>query len=123
MSLEPLFVSNRVVAIIVPKAPFVAWINAADPVPTTPAVTLADAQAEPSAFLIPTNEADDVDQPDKRWIQRCWKVLFEQMLEDWYTDPALWPRNLTIKMFREWCDIRIHSIVLDCGDTPIEYED
>ncbi|WP_028215462.1 hypothetical protein [Paraburkholderia mimosarum] len=123
MPLEPLFVSNRVVAIIVPKAPFVAWINAADPVPANPTVTLADAPEEPSAFLIPTNESDDQDQPGKRWIQRSWKALFEQMLADWYTDPALWPRNRTIKMFREWCEIRIHSIVLDCGDTPIEYED
>jgi hypothetical protein len=69
------------------------------------------------------SDPDDQDQPGKRWIQRSWKVLFEQMLEDWYTDPALWPRNRTIKMFREWCEIRIHSIVLDCGDTPIEYED
>jgi hypothetical protein len=49
MPLEPLFVSNRVVAIIVPKAPFVAWINAADPVAANPTVTLADAQEEPSA--------------------------------------------------------------------------
>ncbi|WP_321899775.1 hypothetical protein [Paraburkholderia heleia] len=93
MPLEPLFVSNRVVAIIVPKAPFVAWINAADPVPANPTVTLADAQEEPTAFLIPTNEADAPDQPGKRWIQRSWKVLFERMLEDWYTDPTLWPRN------------------------------
>jgi hypothetical protein len=45
------------------------------------------------------------------------------MLDDWYTDPALWPHSRTVKMFREWCEIRIHSIVLDCGDTPIEYED
>jgi hypothetical protein len=48
------------------RAPFVAWINAADPVPANPNVTLADAQEEPSAFLIPTNEADDLDQPGKR---------------------------------------------------------
>ncbi|WP_233874568.1 hypothetical protein [Paraburkholderia adhaesiva] len=123
MSLEPLFVSNRVVALIVPKAPFVAWINAADPAPANPTVTLADAQEEPSAFLIPTSGTEDPDQPGKRWIQRNWKALFEHMLEDWYTDPALWPRNRTIKMFRDWCEIRIHSIVLDCGETPVEYED
>lgn len=45
------------------------------------------------------------------------------MLEDWYADPALWPSKRTIKMFREWCEIRIPAIVVDCGDTPIEYED
>ncbi|MFP3708563.1 hypothetical protein SB783_31575 [Paraburkholderia sp. SIMBA_009] len=72
------------------------------------AVTLTDAQEDPSVFLIPTNGTEDPDQPGKRWIQRNWKALFEQMLEDWYTDPALWLRNRTIKMFREGCDIRIH---------------
>lgn len=123
MALEPLFVSNRVVAFILPKAVFVDWINAADPMPSKGAVTLADAHEEPTAYLIPTDDSDDQDQPGKRWIQRNWKILFERVLEDWYNDPELWPRNRTLKMFREWCEVRIHSLVLDCGDTELEYED
>ncbi|WP_019939597.1 hypothetical protein [Bordetella sp. FB-8] len=123
MTLEPLFVSNRVVAIILPTAVFVEWINAADPTRSDTPVTLADAHKEPSAYLIPTDDSDDLDHPGVRWIQRNWKTLFERVLEDWYTDPELWPRNRTLKMFREWCEVRIHSLVLDCGDTEIEYED
>jgi hypothetical protein len=44
------------------------------------------------------------------------------MLEDWYVDGNLWPRNRTLKMFKEWCEIRVHSMVLDCGNKPIDYE-
>ncbi|AJK50737.1 hypothetical protein [Burkholderia plantarii] len=123
MSLEPLFVANRVVAIILPTKPFVEWITAADPTQSNANITLADTHEEPSAFLIPTDKTDDLDHPGKRWIQRNWKLLFERMLEGWYADPALWRRNRTLKMFREWCEIRIHSLVLDCGDTELEYED
>ena len=123
MPLEPLYVTNRVVAIILPKAPFVDWIKAADPVPSNATITFEDAREEPSAFLIPTDDADDPDQPGKRWIQRNWKAVFEQLLGDWYVDPDLWPHNRTLKMFRDWCEVRIHTVVLDYADTPIEYDD
>jgi hypothetical protein len=123
MPLEPLYVTNRVVAIILPKAPFVDWIKAADPVPSNATITFEDAREEPSAFLIPTDDADDPDQPGKRWIQRNWKAVFEQLLGDWYVDPDLWPRNRTLKMFRDWCEVRIHTVVLDYADTPLEYDD
>jgi hypothetical protein len=123
MPVEPLYVTNRVVAVLLPKAPFVEWINAADPVAINATITYDDARAEPSAFLIPTDQADDPDEPGKRWIQRNWKLLFEHLLGDWYVDPALWPRNRTIKMFREWCEVRVHSMVFDYADTPLEYDD
>ncbi|MGF6980282.1 hypothetical protein QFZ94_008799 [Paraburkholderia sp. JPY465] len=97
MPLEPLYVTNRVVAIILPKAPFVDWIKAADPVPSNAIITFEDAREEPSASLIPTDDADDPDQPGKRWIQRNWKAVFEQLLGDWYVDPDLWPRNRTLR--------------------------
>jgi hypothetical protein len=123
MQQEPLYVANRVVAIVLPSTPFVEWINAADPFPANAGITLDDARDEPSAFLVPTDSSDDPDQPGKRWIQRNWKAIFEHLLGDWYTDPDLWPRNRTIRMFREWCEVRIHPTVLDCAVTPLEYDD
>jgi hypothetical protein len=123
MQLEPLYVTNRVVAIVLPRAPFVEWINAVDPDPANATTTLDDARDDPSVFLIPTGYADDPDNSGKRWIQRNWKAIFEHLLDEWYIDPDLWPRNRTIKMFREWCEIRIHSTVLDCASTPLKYED
>ncbi|MRT00183.1 hypothetical protein GJQ57_16195 [Ralstonia pickettii] len=46
MPLEPLYVTNRVVVTILPKAPFVEWINAADPTPANATVTFEDAREE-----------------------------------------------------------------------------
>jgi hypothetical protein len=70
MQIELPYVTNRVVAILLPKAPFVEWINTADPIPANAMIMYDDAREERSAFLIPTDEADDPDQPGKRWIQR-----------------------------------------------------
>jgi hypothetical protein len=38
-------------------------------------------------------------------------VIFEQTLDDWYTDETLWPQKRSLKLFREWCDVRLRPIV------------
>lgn len=118
---EPLFVQNRIVVVVLPRAPFVEWVNrisqgVADP------VTLDEAREDPNAFLIPV-ELDEFDTPGERWLRRNWATLFERMLRDWYEDESTWPRSRTRKMFGEWCEMRTHSIVLDCSDDPLEYSE
>ncbi len=51
MPLTPLLVTNRAVAVVLPKAPFVEWINRVDPEPGTP-ITFEEACEEPNTFLI-----------------------------------------------------------------------
>lgn len=121
MSVEPLCVINRAAIGVLPRQPFVDWINAADPYPGGAVITLKEAQEEPSAFLIPAN--GNVDEPGKRWVQRNWRALFEQSLNDGYVDVTRWPPHRTLKMFREWCDIHIHEMVFDYAATPLEYGD
>ncbi|WP_175106874.1 hypothetical protein [Pararobbsia alpina] len=50
-------------------------------------------------------------------------MLFDRMLKDWCQDESLWPRTRTRKMFDQLCEIREHSVVLDCVDDPLEYGD
>ncbi|AOI68720.1 hypothetical protein C5615_38950 [Burkholderia cepacia] len=121
MPVEPRFIANRVVAIVVPKAPFVTWINSVDSAPGM-ALTLEQASENANAFLVPASGSDP-DAAAKRWLQKHWQVIFERMLEDWYVDERLWPQGRTLKLFKEWCEIRMHSIVLDCAEAPISYED
>ena len=61
MAEEPLFVQNRIVVIVTPRAPLVDWMNrvfsdVADP------VTLEQAQEDPNAFLVPVRP-DEYDTP------------------------------------------------------------
>jgi hypothetical protein len=49
--------------------------------------------------------------------------LFENILGEWYTDPALWPQDRTLKLFKAWCDVEVHSMVLDYVDGPLLDDD
>jgi hypothetical protein len=111
---------NRSVLIVRPKQPFVDWINTADPEPgEVPHVfTLTEVNEDATAFLV---EVEDEDELEK-WLKKNWQPLFEEQLEGWYVDPDLWPKARTLRMFREWCGLDLHTIVLDTGSTPL-YDD
>lgn len=49
--------------------------------------------------------------------------FFESWLFGWSTDPAQWPPRRTRRMFREWFEVRIHTMVEDTVDAPYELED
>ncbi|MDH3598873.1 MAG: hypothetical protein OEU26_04440, partial [Candidatus Tectomicrobia bacterium] len=92
--------------------PAVRWINEADPYEDDPGITLSTVNQDRTVYLIPEEVADPPDRLD-RWLQRHYRDLFEAELEGWYTDPTLWPENLTLQLFREWFDIEFHSVMVD----------
>lgn len=52
--------------------------------------------------------------------------LFDEVLKGWYTDPALWPRDRSLKMLQEVVFLRVHSVVVDTGESRLqddEFED
>jgi hypothetical protein len=84
-------------------------------------VTLDEAREDPNVFLIPVranelNTRRAVAATDL--VESCLR-----MLEDWYVDESLWPRSRTRKMIQEWCELRTHSVVLDCLNEPLEHRD
>jgi hypothetical protein len=48
--------------------------------------------------------------------------LFEAELEGWYTDPSMWPQELTWKLFCEWFDVEYHTVLIDTVGDEI-YDD
>ena len=105
---------NRAVLIVPYKQPFVDWINAADPNPGRE-ITLGDANEDTTAYLV---DAEDQDEFDK-WFKRNALALFEEELNNWYTDPDLWPRNRSAALFKKWCTFELHTAVEDTGGPPI----
>ena len=107
---------NRAALILRYKQPFVDWINAADPVPGSPALTLAEVNQEHTVYLVEVEDESELD----RWLTRHHRELFEQELNGWYTDPALWPRDRSLKVLGAWCSFELHTVVIDAGGSPIE---
>ena len=78
---------NRAALILRYKQPFVDWINAADPSPTSRTLTLAEVNQEHTVYLVEVEDEDELAE----WLVRHLEALFEEELNGWYTDPALWP--------------------------------
>ena len=80
---------NRDVLIVRYKQPFVDWVNEADPHPDGHPMTLKDANEDSPVYLIHEYASEDFEN----WLRECYIPLFENILDDWYTDPALWPQD------------------------------
>ena len=117
----PRFTVNRHLIVLLPKQPALDWIMQVDPNP--PDLTLEELREEQDAFLVRDDSLEGVEDAE-RWVHRRWKMFFELFVGSWYTDESWWPKNRTLKMFKEWFDIQYHSMVWDLAPAvPIEHED
>jgi hypothetical protein len=114
-------VVNRAALILKYKAPAVQWVNEADPSRDGLQVSVEDVNDERTVYLIGEEDADG-DEAIDRWLRANYEKLFEAELEDWYTDPSLWPQERTWKLFRDWFDVECHTVLIDTVGDAI-YDD
>ena len=95
---------NRAAIILRYKEPAIRWINEADPYDRDFDITSESANEERTIYLI-SDDDGDTPQTVERWIKGNYPTVFEEELEGWYTEPALWPENRTLKMFKEWFEV------------------
>jgi hypothetical protein len=111
---------NRDLIIIRLKQPFVDWIKEADPYTDSEnRISLEEANDDSTAFLVP----QFVSEVFEDWLEENYQPLFEQVLEEWYVEPSLWPQDISLKLFKAWCDVEVHSMVVDMVDEPLEDDD
>jgi hypothetical protein len=102
---------DRNAIIVRPKKPFYNWLNSVFPEdkPTS-------SKDENNIYLV--REMDN-NEAVLKWIRKNYEKIFINELNDWYTDEEGWPDNRTYKMFVEWFDIEICSMILDLEDFPV----
>ena len=100
---------NRAAVILKYKAPFIEWVNDADPNKDSPGITLESANKDRTVYLILEDDAERFEE----WVSLNFKQLFESELEDWYTDESLWPKKRNRKLFNEWFEMNCHSVLID----------
>ena len=103
---------NRAALLLKYKMPAIKWINDADPYNDDPGITMESVNEERTVYLISDYDADGPSAVEK-WVKKNWKNLFEVELEGWYTDPELWPKALTLKLFRQWFTVECHTVIHD----------
>ena len=100
----PLGPVNRQALVVRPKQPVADWNNACAPDgPISAEITLANRHV----ILI------DVETDLDDWLEVYGVLMFKWMLNGCFTDPALWPEDLSVENFREWCDLELIDSVLD----------
>jgi len=109
---------NRSLALIKPKAPFLAWLQGL-PGSHVASLPLAELQKGCNGLLVPP--ADDADEA-RAFVVEQYASLFAAELADWCEDEALWPTPLTPALFAEWFDIEIHPVLTDLVDEALERE-
>ena len=112
-----MYIINRHAAIIKPRQPFLDWLESQPDWDLD--ITLEELRADCCAYLIP-----GYDSPEQamRYIERNHKAIFEWELFGWYTDESIWPKKLTLSIFRKWFDVEIHTMTVDMLNGHIERE-
>ncbi len=109
---------NRMAAVLKPKQPMLDWLQAS-PGWDHP-LTLAELRGDECLVLL-TPDFDFVSD-SRRYVEQHFRQVFELELGGWFQDPALWPKPLTLRLFREWFDIELHSMLIDLTTAPYETE-
>ncbi len=114
MTMEAL---NRSVVIVKPLRPYLEWAKG-DDAEGFAELVFENLRREPHVYLLPEYE-DPTSQQEV--LEEFWPALFEAMLGGWVTDEAFWPKKRTPRMFQEWFEIQMSSMVQDLdGYTPLE---
>jgi hypothetical protein len=101
---------NRSIAVIKPKQPFLVWIHSIPDLKLDDLTLEEIRSGDSTAFLLP--ECDTLEEA-QAYVDKIHKTIFQVELEGWWTDPADWPQKMTIKMFHEWFDIELNSMLID----------
>lgn len=109
----PVFYENvrRSALVIRPKSPFSDWLKSIDPKDE------ADYSLEEGdVYLLP--DFEEVKQMDN-WLKKHFDEIFTDQLNNWFVDEQLWPQNRTYKMFKEWFNFSMHTMIWDTLESSI----
>ncbi len=99
---------NRSAIIIKPLQPFIDWCSKLYP------EDLDDISAT-RTYLI-SEDIEDIDS----WLAKKFDKLFSFELESWHTNKKEWPQKRNYKMFKEWFQIDISTMIYDFEISPIQ---
>jgi hypothetical protein len=111
---------NRSAIIIAPKQAFFDMVAKLSGEPSADKVLSPFTDDEATIYLI--QEADLEMTDAKERLASCYKEIFFEELEGWFTDESRWPGDVSWEQFEAWFHISWQSEVMDTLDEEIEYE-
>ena len=111
---------NRSAVVIKPLLPYLEWTKQDDDTGVAESV-FETMRSAPHVYLLP--ECEDPES-ERDVLEDFWPQLFAAMLDCWLTDERCWPKDRTLRMFGEWFEIQMCSVVedLDLDEELIELD-
>ncbi len=103
---------NRAALIVRPAKPFMDWAKSLDDSDVLP-----DVDGEQTVYLIPEFEDDE---EAKSVLRRVCGEVFARTLNAWHTDQTAWPKDRSLKIFKDWFTIEMHTLIEDVVAQPLE---
>jgi hypothetical protein len=95
---------------------FLLWLNAVDP---DDDYLHQQAKEDHNIYLVAEMSNND---EVRAWLAHNFELIFQNELNDWYTDEGSWPQKRTYTMFSQWFEVEVHSMLLDIEQGPITKE-
>jgi hypothetical protein len=110
----PVFYDNvrRSALVIKPRKPFIDWLSKIDPEDEN-----IDLSKDTDVYLLP--DFEDIEQIEK-WLKKNFDEIFCDQMNHWYIDESMWVEKRTFKMFKEWFDYSLHSMIWDTQEGSIK---
>lgn len=103
---------KRSALVIKPKTPFKDWLANLDKENSN-----IDGTADPYVYLLPDFETT---KEMEKWLSENFDDIFSDQLNNWYIDETVWVQNRSFKLFKEWFDYTLHTMVFDTMDDDID---
>ena len=105
---------DRCMLMVIPKK---AYFERANSLPSTYSIIEPEDTVEPSSYLLP--DFDDEEDVEK-FISKNFRVIFENELSAWTSNQSEWPIKITFKVFKDWFDIHVSTMVFDLGKNEVK---
>ncbi|MGS2764436.1 hypothetical protein [Sinomicrobium sp. M5D2P9] len=98
---------DRHAIVLKPKQPFLDWVN------SFISEDKVEKIKESNIYLV-----DDTIDDLEKWLEKNFDKLFRMELDEWYSK-KYWPKNRTYKMFRQWFQADVTTMIYDLEKVPI----
>lgn len=114
---------NRSALLVMPRQPYLDWINAlpAEVSELEQPLTLVELEAEGRVYLLDEAESDELDAQQLLAVllQQSWQPLLENELGAWDELGRYWPEPISQQLLGEWFDLKPLSLAFDAADGPL----
>jgi len=102
---------NRSAVILKPQQPFIDWYFNLNP---EDELSFEEDIKETNIYLV-DDKIDDVE----KWLKKKFDKFFTMELDEWCADKKDWPQKRNYKMFKQWFQVDVSTMIYDLEKIPV----